>query len=697
MVNQLNTKYWLNPCFGFVLVMMFFWACSEKNAPESSKDELYPYAVFQAVPFSEVKIKDSFWSPKIDTIAQKTLPLVWNLAKAQGRMENFKIVAGLSDKEYAIRNSPDAPVHKLIEAAAYTLTNAENPGLEAAIDSIIHIMELAQSPNGYLHTQFMLDKDDPRAPTKKKAIKTFGFGKEDQWKSAYTEWPHGYSQLFTAGHMFEAAVAYYRATGKKSYLEMSIKLADHLLDKFQDEEFLKNYADHPEVEIGLMKLYEVTGKQEYVGLANRISRHVKFVRPVDLNKEQAILPLDQQREAFGHCVRTAYVYSGATDVVMATGDKELEKAMHSLWDNIVGKKMYIHGGTGNGSSAEQHGFDYDLPIYPTYSECCANIAQGQWNHRMNLLTGNAKYADLLEHEMYNAALSGISLDGQKFFYSNKLNVGLEGRKGKHGGVRETYFFCCPSKLPSFVSGIGKWIYAKSHNTLVVNQYVGSKLVTRVGKDDFRMKMKSAIPWEGSAELTIEQPTSKEMTLKLRVPSWVRSNQPFQDGLYYFERDYKNQFAIMLNGTEMSQPKIEEGYISITKKWKKGDQVTIYFNMPIRKVLSDPKLVFNKGRVALMRGPLLYCLEGADNHFDVTRFVLNENQAVEAGYDDDLLGGTVVLTGLGSVADDNVNFKAIPYFLWQNRGIHKMATLLIRNPKEIYQEDDSLNNEHNTNG
>ncbi len=412
-------------------------------------------------------------------------------------------------------------------------------------------------------------------------METFGFGQAYQWKSKYTSWPKGYSQLFTAGHMFEAAVAYYRATGKHALLDISSKFAALLTEVFQDEAFVKQYADHPEVEIGLMKLYEVTHNEAYLQLADKISRYVKFVRPVDLHQDEVMLPLPLQENAYGHAVRTAYIYTGATDVVRATGAQDLGNALDHLWRSVAGKKMYLHGGTGNGTEAEQHGLDYDLPVYPTYSECCANIAQGQWNHAFNLLTGNAQYADIVELEMYNAALSGISLDGKKFFYSNKINVGMEDREGKFGGVRETYFFCCPSKLPSFVSGVSRWMYAKNREGIFVNQYMGSTVKTQFNDQTVAFSLQTGYPYEGKTTLSME--SDGAFSFNFRIPYWVRGNAPFQGGLYYFDEKYKPSFHIWVNGKEVEQPKIIKGYVSIRQQWQKGDTISIAFDMPVRRV------------------------------------------------------------------------------------------------------------------
>ena len=682
----------------FIIFLFLTAIAPSLRAQRAPAGNRYPLSTLQEVDFSEVKIWDDFWQPKIRQISETTLPLILEFCEKQGRIENFKIVAGESTAEYNLRNSPDAPVYKLIEAAAYTLTQIPNPALEKACDDLVDLVARTQAPSGYLHTEFMLPADHPSAPDPNaKNVKTFGFGKQYQWRSVYTEWPFGYSQLYTAGHMFEAAAAYYRATGKRKFLDVALKLADHIEQQFASEAFLESYADHPQVEIGLMKLYEITGKRNYVDLAERFCRHIKFVRPVDLHQEQDQLPLDQQRNAYGHCVRTAYLYSGATDVLRTKPALGLRTAIDSLWESVVGRKTYIHGGIGNGTEAEQHGEDYDLPIMDTYSECCANIAMGQWNHRMNLMSGQSRYADLVEHESYNAALSGIGLDGKTFFYANKINIDTEGRKGMHSGVRETYLFCCPAKLPIFVAGISRWIYAKTDNSLYMNLYVGNELRTRVGTDSLRLSVKTGYPWNGNSELMIEKDCPREIALRLRLPGWLVSDQPFAKGLYFFDtKASRPAYEIKLNG-KVIDPTIENGYAVIAKKWQKGDRLELHFPMNPVRVYTDEKVMQNAGRVALMQGPMLYCLEGVDNKFNVLDFVLPKETKITSSYDPNLLGGCNVLTGTGLYKGKKVPFKAIPYHLWQNRGISEMSLLLIEQPDKIYQETKEKKKPVNTNG
>lgn len=633
---------------------------------------LYPYSKLSPIEFNEVKIEDNFWNERIQVVQEVTIPYLLDMAEKQGKIDNFRIVAGKKKGKFSVFNAPDSEIYKLIEAAGYSFSYKPNPALEQRIDSIIEDIADAQAPNGYLHTQYMMTFEHPAAPDREmKQIKRFGFGIENQWNSANTRWPFAYNQLYCAGHLMEAGVAYYRGTGKRKLLDVAIKLSDLICKVFTLEK-IKRHADHPEVEIGLMKMYEATGNEKYLRTADLLCRYVNFSRPVDINRAENSKPLHRQREAFGHCVETSYIYTGATDVCRAMGLTDLTTAVDSLWHDVTGRKMYIHGGIGNGTHDEQHGYRYDLPILPTYSECCASIAQGQWNHRLNLLYGKARYADLVELEMYNSALSGISLDGKNYFYTNKINIGKENRKSPHSGVRQSYLFCCPSKLPGFITGIGRWAYAKDNKAVYVNQFIGSSVSTLIGKQVIRLKQESAFPWNGAVRLVWK--SRANVGLNIRVPQWVNGGEHIASSCYFYKGS-KGTVKVKINGQYVNSVQNEDGYLTLHRKWKKGDVVEVEFDMPVNRVYTDKKIKANAGKVALMKGPVLYCLEGTDNDFDIEKMELSPASHVQPMYDSTILGGTYVLKGEGTVKDHPVTFKSIPYYLWQNRGIAAMVMLI----------------------
>lgn len=660
----------------------------------SAKNQSYPNSDLVAVEFNEVKVDDPFWNERIKIIQDVTLPLLFQLAEKQGKIDNFRIVSGKKLGKLRLYNAPDSDVYKLLEAAGYSMSFCRNLTLETVCDFIIDDIVAAQDSTGYLHTQYMLDFAHPAAPQPDQPnVKTFGFGPSNRWKSLKTNWPFAYSQLYCAGHMMEAGVAYYRGTGKKKLLNAAIRFSDLICKEFNEGE-IKMYADHPEVEIGLMKIYEVTGDAKYLHMADLMSRYINFSRPVDINKEENSKPLHKQSCAFGHCVRTAYIYTGATDVVRATGAEDLKESLFKLWESIVKGKMYIHGGTGNGTKAEQHGDMYDLPIFPTYSECCANIAQAQWNHRLNLLSGDARYAGLVELEMFNSALSGISLDGKKFFYSNKININNRKRKNKHSGIRETYLFCCPSKLPGFITGIGRWIYAKDDNGIYVNQFIGSQLKTKLKGKAVCLRQFSDYAYQGKTKLQIE--TSGCFALHIRIPQWL-AKEHIPNSPYYYGDEMQKGYVLQINGEEYVVPANKKGYLTLERNWKKGDTVDVIFDMSIRRIYTNEKIKANQGRVAMMRGPLLYCLEGVDNAFDILSMILPAESKINAIYSKEILGGIMTLEGIGLLDGEHVRFKAVPYFMWENRGISPMALLLIEEPGKIYKEKEESSTDYNTNG
>lgn len=676
-----------------ILLGLIFLLCGSFKVNHTQT--LYPYSQFEDISFEEIKIKDSFWLPLIQQTQTVTLPSLFEIAEKQGKIDNFRIVAGLKKGKIKLYNAPDSDVYKLIEAAGYTLSQNPNIAFQKQIDDYIDIIAKAQSADGYLNTQYALPFSDEASPNPEtKHVKTFGYGIDSQWKSEYTKWPFGYSQLYCAGHLMEAAVVYFKATSNRKLLDVAIRLADNIVKNFNQVK-IENYGEHPQVEIGLMKLYDITQNADYLKYANLFSRYVKFTRPVDIDKQNK-QPLHLQRLAFGHCVRTAYIYTGATHVVRATGSKDLQEALNSIWKNILASKMYIHGGTGNGTQAEQHGKDYELPILDTYSECCAAIAESQWNHAFNLLSGEAKYADLVEIETYNNALASMSADGKAFFYSNKLNIDSTNRKNRHTGVRESYLFCCPSKVPTFVAGISRWTYAKQQNNLIINQFVGSEVGTNINQKLVKFKTITQYPYQGKLKIEIIDNQNTDLGVWIRLPSWLKSQTHLSESPYFFEKKNTANYQIKLNGKSIKARENTHGYIQVQSPLKTGDVIDFEMEMPTQFVRTNEKVKANQGRVALLRGPLLYALEGIDNDFDVLNFQISLKSKIQTSSEKLLNQEIVVLKGKGVIDRKSVNFKAIPYFLWQNRGIHPFSTLLIYDPKKINIER-AKTEKMNTNG
>ena len=639
------------------------------------------YSKLIAVPFDEVQVEDDFWSPRIETVQKVTIPDLLNLAESQGKIDNFAIVAGLKEGKLRLHNAPDSDVYKLIEAACYTLAWRRNGQLEQRIDRIIALIAAAQMEDGYVNTQYTLPFTHPASPAPEDGrVRRYGYGPEWLWRSTLKIWPKGYAQLYCAGHLLEAAAAHYRVAGHRNFLDVALKLADHLYRRFPPGKPL-TYADHPQVGIGLMKLYEVTGEPRYLQLADHLVNNAIFARPVDFGEGQNQQPLRKQRKAYGHSVRINYIYSAATDLCRYLGDEPLRETLDSLWHSIVDKRIYVHGGVGGPAHAEQVAEDYLLDNSNCYCESCANIAHGQWNHRLNLMYADAKFADLLELEAYNSALSGISLDGLKYFYTNKLNMKKNGRHNQHSGVRKRYLFCCPAKLPGFVAGINRWIYAQDDKSIYVNLFIGSKTQVKLENNTVMVHQQTDYPWKGQTKITLEPKQTGSFDICLRIPGWLRSDGHIPGNLYSFAKTTPLKYQVIVNDRKIDWPALDKGYARIRRAWKKGDCIELHLTMPIRRIYAHSNVEANRSRVALMRGPLIYCLEGVDHDFSVLNMALPKDAEITPLTCINLLNGITILKGKGLAdGERKVDFTAVPYFSWQNRGIDELATWLIEDPK-----------------
>jgi len=635
-------------------------------------------AALTPVPFDRVTIDDAFWTPRMETVRTKTIPDL--LKMSAGRIRNFDVIAGKDKGKLFLGNSPDSDLYKIMEAAAYTLARVDDEKLDKQLDEIIARIAAAQAPDGFLNTMYMLPRSHPATPGEDtRWVKRYGYGIEGKWKGEVKNWPGGIGQLYCAGHLLESAVAHWRATGKRTFLDVAIKLADNIHAAFPPGEPL-GFADHPQVEIGLVKLYQATGDKRYLDLAGHITHNGHHSRPVDLGAGESHKPLRQQRKAYGHAVRTPYVYSGMTDLAAYTDDKAAREALDSLWHSIVDRRMYVTGGTGNGVRYEQHGEDYDLPNEHCYCECCSNIAQGQWNHRLNALYGEGRYADLVEIEAYNAALAGLSLGGTEYGYSNKLIAAAKGRGDQWSGVRKRYLFCCPSKLPGFVAGVGRWFYATDESGITVNMYAASTARIALADGEVTVRQETQYPWNGRIAITVTPDEARTFDLRLRIPGWAR-NAPLPGALYRFAETSTAKPTLKINGRPADMPDLVKGYATIGRQWKGGDVVELDLPMPVRRVYADAKVEADRGRVALMRGPVVYCLEGIDNGGRALDVVLPKGAKLTAEHRADLLGGVTVIRGRGLVGGtEPVEITAVPYYAWQNRDIGEMTVWIIEDAK-----------------
>ena len=614
----------------------------------------------QPVTFNHVQVHDEFWAPRIAINQQITIPYVLQKCRETGRIDNFlKAASKKAPTDITEYPFDDTDVFKVIEGVSYALQVKPDPKLELAVDSLIAIIGDAQEPDGYLYT-FRTMKPEKLHP----------------WIGAkrWEKDPDLSHELYNSGHLYEAAVAHYLSTGKKSFLNIAIKNADLLVRDFGPGK-AAYFPGHQVVEMGLARLYRVTGKKEYLTLAKFFLdiRGNGAIKGSEYNQSQK--PVTDQHEAVGHAVRAAYMYTGMADVAALTGDVSYIKAIDDIWTDVVNKKMYLTGGIGATGAGEAFGKAYQLPNMSAYAETCASIANVYWNNRMFLLHGDARYIDVMEKVLYNGLLSGISQSGTNFFYPNPLaSMGQHQRSAWFGCA------CCISNVTRFMPSVPGYIYAQDNNNLYVNLYMTNqaKIVLPAGK--VTIDQQTAYPWKGQVKIQIDVPKKTAFTLRVRIPGWARQ-EAVPGNLYRFADNKVVAIPIRINGKELLYT-IEKGYAVFNRTWNKGDVVEMMLPMEVEKVLANEKVQADIGRFAFQKGPLVYCLEGPDNHEgSVQNIVMKQQTVVKEIFDTQLLNGVIVLTGEASATKRQVNnstllktevqAKAIPYYSWSNRGPAEM--------------------------
>ncbi len=654
------------------LILLFLSCRSSSFKKESSLSRDYPV---RPVPFTQVKLNDEFWSPRLETIRTKSIPYAFRMNEETGRVDNFRKAARLLPGAHQGKRYNDSDVFKSMEAAAYTLMVHRDPELEKKVDELVEIISRAQEPDGYLYTARTIDPANP-AP---------GAG-EKRWSNLRVS-----HELYNVGHLYEAAVAYYLATGKRNLLRVALKNADLLLATFGPDR-KRGFPGHQEIEIGLAKLYRLTGKREYLDLAkfflDERGHYFQGERyPEDdpfsvYNSDEYLQnhkPVLEQREAVGHAVRATYMYSGMADVAALGGYSEYIVAITKLWENVVSKKLYLTGGLGSRHESEGFGDDYELPNESAYAETCASIGNAFWNHRLFLLHGHARYMDVFERILYNGLLAGISLSGDRFFYQNPLE--------SRGTIERSPWFevaCCPPNISRFIPSLPGYLYATKGKVVYVNLFVTSEADIRIDKEKIKLKQKTRYPWDGEVKVMVDLDRELDFTIALRIPGWA-SGLVVPSDLYRFLDSLEERPSLRVNGVE--QPlHLESGYVFLTRAWKSGDEIELYLPMPVRRVIAHEKVAADRGRVALQRGPLVYCVEGIDNQDNVFNFVLPDRALLQAEYQPDLLNGVVVIKGEALTirrqaprnGETQLNaFVAIPYYAWANRGKSTMAVWLPR--------------------
>lgn len=619
----------------------------------------------QPVPFTSVKMTDNFWAPRIKKNADVTIPIAFQYCESTGRVKNFEIAGGLDTGTFkTIYPFDDSDVFKIMEGASYSLQTYPDPKLEAYLDTLIYKIGLAQEDDGYLYTN--------------RTIAEMHGGKGlHEWASK-NRWELDSilsHELYNLGHLYEAAVAHYQATGKRSLLDIALKSAD-LVDRDFGWDGVKVYPGHQVIEMGLVKLYRATGEQKYLDLA-RFFLDVRGPKGEQYN--QAHIKVTEQTEAVGHSVRATYMYSGMADIAAIEKDEAYLNAITKIWEDLVYRKIYITGGIGATGGNEGFGDPYVLPNMSAYCETCASIGDIFTNHRLFLLHGEGKYIDILEKTLYNSMLSGVSLSADRFFYPNPLES-----NGQHNRSEWFGCACCPSNVARFVPAIPGYIYAATDNDIYVNLYISNNARIALPGNQVTVSQVAGFPWNGRVEMVIEPEKNSKFSLRLRLPGWA-VNEAIPGDLYRFTEPDTTRGEIYLNGAK-AQYTVENGYAVIERKWKPGDKLEFEFPMPVRKVIADERIKEDAGKVAIQRGPVIYCAEWPDNaDGKILNLVLNTGAPLSTEFRPDLLGGTQVVLAAASQTRRLLNgsveklpeevMTLIPYALWNNRGPGQMMVWL----------------------
>jgi DUF1680 family protein len=565
---------------------------------------------------------------------------------------------------YEGRRYNDSDVFKVIEGAAYALLVEPDAELETYLDALIIKIGAAQESDGYLYTPRTIDPDHVPA----------GSGAE-RWSDLRMS-----HELYNMGHMYEAAVAYFQATGKRSLLNVAIRNADLIVSLF-GEDGIRGVPGHQEIEIGLVKLFRTTGDEKYLNLAEFFldERGVSHGRVLYGEYAQDHIPVGEQREAVGHAVRAGYTYAGMADVAAAlTGEGAYIAAIQELWENVVQKKLALTGGLGARHEGEAFGPNYELPNLTAYNETCAAIGNIFWNQRLFLLTGESKYIDVLERILYNGFLSGINLDGKSFFYVNPLaSDGQYPFNNDNTITRQGWFktSCCPTNVVRLLPSLSGYIYAVRDRTVYVNLYVANKASIQIDNSEIEISQETKYPWDGQITLSIHAAQTTNLTLRLRRPGWSYG-RPVPSTLYRYSHSHHNDVITVKLDGQLIEPKLVDGYLVVAQDWQGTHELEIDIPMPIQRVVANENVQDLIGKVALERGPIVYALEGIDHKCDVFDVVLDNETTLQADPHPELLGGITAIVGVAKDKSDKPQkIMAIPYYAWGHRGVDKMTVWL----------------------
>lgn len=654
------------------------------KAKTETRSNGYPIS---QVPFTAVKITpQTFWGDRIEAAREVTIPLAFSKCESEHRYENFTMAAytlqhpgheGLNSPKWNVSkfmgfSFDDTDVYKTIEGASYVLQSGgnskENDRLKAYIDSVLDVVAAAQEPDGYLYTARTINPAHPHH-----------WAGKNRWEVEEIL-SH---ELYNLGHMVDAACAHYQATGSDKFLNIAKRYAECVIREVGPNAGQACITPgHQIAEMALARLYVLTGEKKYLDEAKFLLDYRGKTQRRDIYS-QSDKPVVEQTEAWGHAVRAGYMYAGMADVAALTGDVDYLKAIDAIYNNIVSKKYYITGGVGARHAGEAFGADYELPNLTSYNETCAAISMVYLFHRMFLLHGDAKYIDCMERTLYNGVISGMSVDGGRFFYPNPLSSdGKYAFNADNTVERQPWFgcACCPSNLCRFIPSFPGYVYAVKDRNLYVNLFTGNTATMQVEGKEVEIAQQTAYPWDGDITITIQKNKAKAFNLAIRIPGWATTT-PVPSDLYRYADDVLGGYSVKVNGVEV-KGELEKGYLLLNRAWKKGDVVTVHFDMPVRTVKANHHVTDDRGRVAIERGPLVYCAEGVDNpDFSIFNFLMPRQPKFQVS-DQEIHGTRQVSFGVKSIAVDgqvveqdahgsavvkSATLTMIPYYAWNHRG------------------------------
>ncbi|NIJ51802.1 glycoside hydrolase family 127 protein [Dyadobacter arcticus] len=636
--------------------LILFLFCIHSQFLSAQQDQITP------IPLKNVKTTQGFWHDRLETARTVMIPHVLHHCEESGRINNFAVAGGLKKGKFEGVRFNDSDVFKVVEGAAYVLQNQYDPKLDRYLDSLIILFAAAQEPDGYLYTIRTINKDTT--------------GAYDWIAGPYRySFENGSHELYNVGHLYEAAIAHYEATGKKTLLDVAIKNADHLVKTFGTKPGqLVVVPGHEEIETALIRLHRVTGKKDYLDLAKffidmrgRSDKRTLYLDEHKLGPSyfQDQVPFVWQKEAAGHAVRAQYLYAAVADMLPLQHDPQYSAAVHRIWEDATYKKQYITGGVGAREDGEAFDKAYVLPNDNAYAETCAAVANMLWNHKMYLYTGESKYMDVFERVLYNGFLGGMSVKGNEFFYVNPMaSNGVNDFGRGSGAVRHDWFgtACCPTNVSRFLPSMPAYIYAIRENELFINLFADNEATLNVNNVPVKIDQDTNYPWDGNIKISVVPEKTATFPIAIRIPGWA-TGEAIPGGLYTYADKKIKPVLVSINGKK-TEAILDKGYLKLSRAWKKGDVISLILDMPVHQVLPNENIAADKGKVAIEKGPVLYCAEGHDNHGKALGIIIKPAQSFTSQFEKGMLGG------INTLKSESVTL--IPYYAWANRGASEMT-------------------------